>query len=44
MPLRLCVVLLNADWPLGVLPPTPKWTLGATQKGHKHKQMMAGLV
>lgn len=44
MPLRVCMLLLSADWSFGIHPPTPKWTLRATQEGHKHKQPMAGLV
>lgn len=44
MPLRLCMLLLSADWSFGIRPPTPKWTFRATQDSHKHKQPMAGLV
>lgn len=43
MPLCVCTLLLSADWSFGIRPSTPKWTLGATREGYKHKQRIAGL-
>lgn len=40
MPLRLCTLLLSADWSLDISPQTPKWTLRATAESHKHEQLM----
>lgn len=41
--LCVCTLLLSADWSFGIRPSTPKWTLGATHEGYKHKQLIAGL-